>query len=223
METPYTNHLTASDFNHVYEPAEDSFLLIDALESELKYLRDRSPLVALEIGPGSGVVITAVSKALMSITACIGVDINAFACRATRKTARHNGADVDVINGDLLQAIRPHSIDILIFNPPYVLTPDDEIPHGNNSVDVTDSADFNTNIVKSWAGGTDGRIIINKLFSQLDESLAIDGVLYLLVIKDNDPKKIIEDLKTLKFCAVIIAERKIRGEHLFVLKISRFL
>lgn len=223
METPYTNHLTADDFNHVYEPAEDSFLLLDALESELKYLRDRCPLVALEIGPGSGVVITAVSNALKSITACIGVDINTFACRATRKTAKHNGADVDVINGDLLQALRPHSIDILIFNPPYVLTPNEEIPHANISNNVTDGTVINTNIIKSWAGGTDGRIIMDKLFLQLDESLAIDGVLYLLVIKDNDPKKIIEDLKTLKFCAIIIAERKIRGEHLFVLKICRIL
>lgn len=215
METPYTTHITSDEFKYVYEPAEDSFLLLDALEADLRHLIDMKPIVCVEIGSGSGVIITALAKALPT-SVCFATDINNRACVVTRKTAEYNHTTLNVLNMDLVNAFRSNAIDVLVFNPPYVVTPDDEI-----AANATDEHPANARIIKSWAGGSDGRLIMDRVFNQLDLILSPTGVAYILIIEDNQPKKIINDLKELGFTAIITAERRIRGEYLIILKIKR--
>jgi hypothetical protein len=42
--------LSGKDFEHVYEPSEDSFLFMDALGKEMSTLREMRATVVLEIG-----------------------------------------------------------------------------------------------------------------------------------------------------------------------------
>lgn len=216
METPYLTHITSEEFNDVYEPAEDSFLLLDALEADLSLLIDANPLVCVEIGSGSGVIITAVAKSLRE-TACFAVDINSRACAITKRTAKVNEANLQVINMDLLNGFRPNSVDVLIFNPPYVVTTDEELVEEHGAC----GGAFNANIKKSWAGGIHGRRIMDKVFERLDCILTMKGVAYVLIIEENKPNEIIFKLSEFKFDAAIVAERRIQGEHLYVMKIQR--
>lgn len=50
ISTPDTSHLSKEDFVHVYEPAEDTFCLLDALEQDADLLRRAKPRLVIEIG-----------------------------------------------------------------------------------------------------------------------------------------------------------------------------
>lgn len=216
METPYLTHISSDDYKYVYEPAEDSFLLMDALEADLPTLRSNRPAICTEIGSGSGVIITAISKSLPE-TACFAIDINPRACAVTKQTAIKNWANLNVVNMNLLNAFRKNVIDVLIFNPPYVVTPDDEIDSNETEHDNP----FNDKITKSWAGGTDGRRIMDRVFDSMNDILSPDGVAYILVIEENKPNEIVANMKRKGFHGSIVADRRIRGEHLYIIKFQR--
>lgn len=217
METPYLTHITPDDYNYVYEPAEDSFLLLDAIEADLPALISDSPIaVCVEIGTGSGIIISATAKVLRQ-TACFGIDINPRACLVTQKTAAANNASLDVVNMNLLNGFRAKVVDLLIFNPPYVVTSNDEL----NSGKLTGDNPFNDKIIQSWAGGIDGRVVMDRVFDAFDDILSENGRAYILVIEENKPHEIIDKMQRNGFDGEIVAERRIRGEHLFVLRFNR--
>lgn len=217
METPHYDHLTPEDYEKVYEPAEDTFLLLDALEDDLMYLNSIQPGICLEIGSGSGLIITALSKQFPKAL-CLSTDINPWACNTTKRTALRNKTCVEPIRTNLLDNIKNNLIDVLLFNPPYVVTTDGELNHQEKSFE---SERTDNNLIYSWAGGVDGRRVIDALIDKLESILSPQGVLYLLVLKENNPKDIISKFEKCKFNAIIFKERRIPGEHLFILKIKR--
>ena len=48
--TPNYNHLWRKEYKGVYEPSEDTFLLLDCLEKDANYLKMLEPTICLEIG-----------------------------------------------------------------------------------------------------------------------------------------------------------------------------
>ncbi|XP_017882753.1 hemK methyltransferase family member 2 [Ceratina calcarata] len=210
MDTPIVK-LSDKDLESVYEPSEDSFLLIDALENDLEVLKSLRPVMCLEIGSGSGVVITALAMALRNhCQPChLAIDINFHACEISKRTAIQNSVDLDTVQMDLLSCIRDDCIfDVIVFNPPYVVTNDDEISNG----DV---------LFKAWAGGANGRKVMERVFLTIPNILSDLGVFYMLVIKENDPEYILRVFRSLNMIGEIVIERRIRGEHLYILRFRK--
>lgn len=54
--TPDISHITKEDYEDVYEPSQDSFLFMDALENDVNLIKKLKPLVCVEVGSGSGVL-----------------------------------------------------------------------------------------------------------------------------------------------------------------------
>jgi hypothetical protein len=50
MISPDIGHLNSCDYEQVYEPAEDTFLLADILEADAAQLRTLRPKICVEIG-----------------------------------------------------------------------------------------------------------------------------------------------------------------------------
>lgn len=210
LPTPDTSHVP---YERVYEPAEDSFLLLDTLSSkgETEFLQTwfsgAIPLV-VEIGTGSGVVIGFVNAHAKTIfgsnhVLTAGVDMNAFACRATVGTVSKaqednkttHGMYIGSCMGDLTSPWRKQDIDVLIFNPPYVPTPDmpsrpatftDEI-----SPDHKPSFDDDSYLLSlSYAGGMDGMETTDRLIDMLPDILSSRGCAYILLCAQNKPEQV---------------------------------
>ena len=142
----------------------------------------------------------------------LALDVLPTAACATRATLQAHGVDtVDVIQADLLSPLLAHvqrKVDLLLFNPPYVVTPDDEVYKGG--------------IATAWAGGRDGRVVIDRLLAQLDDILSATGRLYMVVIDQNKPDDILRELHDRwGLHGKVLLKRRADEELLSVLCVSR--
>jgi release factor glutamine methyltransferase len=220
LPTPSTAHVC---FDRIYEPAEDSYLLLDTLSSpsEAAFLHDRfqglpsTPPLVLEVGVGSGVVLAFIAANAGHIFGrhdilTLGVDINSFACKAATQTVltaikeRNDQRTVflDVVNGDLASAVRPNSIDVFIFNPPYVPAelPDLSRHDQHNAIPIGKAAtSFEQDsylLELSYAGGEDGMVVTNRMLEQVPETLSKGrGVAYVLLCAQNKPEVVKQQIR----------------------------
>ncbi|KAH8676004.1 methyltransferase domain-containing protein [Xylariales sp. PMI_506] len=213
LPTPDTSHVA---YDRVYEPAEDSFLLLDTLssDSETSFLQSRfrdapsAPLV-VEIGPGSGVVIGFVhahAEVIFGTRAVLtaAVDVNRHACRATEQTAAKaagegesaatHGLWLGAAQGDLASSLKAGSVDVLVFNPPYV--PTAELPQQPTAspdaaeLDARPTFDHDSYLLSlSYAGGRDGMETTDRLIDGLPETLSPRGCAYILLCAQNRPEE----------------------------------
>src|SRR5690242_8183111 len=88
---PDLSHITKKDYDYVYEPAEDSFLFMDALKADLPFLKKCLPKCpkSLEIGSGSG-IITSYLANLVGPGIYLASDINPRAAAVANMTFKRN-------------------------------------------------------------------------------------------------------------------------------------
>ncbi|CAH2089301.1 unnamed protein product [Euphydryas editha] len=122
-------------------------------------------------------------------------------------TALQNKILLDAINMDLVSCFVNNKFDVIIFNPPYV---------------VTESAECGgCGIEASWAGGIKGREIIDRLLDMIPKYLSPDGIFYLLLIKENIPTEVVQIMFKYGFKSETIITRQVRNEQQVVLKFYR--
>jgi release factor glutamine methyltransferase len=211
LPTPSTSHVS---FDNIYEPAEDSYLLLDTLSasSETQFLTTRFPLstpspLVLEVGVGSGVVLAFVAANAQTIfnrsdVAFLGTDVNRLAAKAAAQTVDLAIVEIVPKSGptpvsfgvavaDLASAVREKEVDVLIFNPPYVPTEDLPAPLDDAAMNSQAVFERDSKLLElSYAGGADGMETTDRLLDQLPSILSDRGVAYVLLCAQNKPEAV---------------------------------
>lgn len=103
-------------------------------------------------------------------TVYLTTDLNPIACESTLLTAETNSHPlVETVNTDLTASLLPRltrQVDVLVFNPPYVETVDEEA--------IEAQAEEDKGIEKTWAGGHHGMRVTNRLLEQVKVRCASD-------------------------------------------------
>ncbi|OIR56752.1 MAG: protein methyltransferase Mtq2 [Amphiamblys sp. WSBS2006] len=199
----------------VYDPAEDSFLLLDAIEADLSTIEKTQPRICMEIGSGSGCVITFLAQVLKKLSMSplfIATDINSHSCKATQRTLAHNRISHSaVINTTLAQSLEHSlysSVDVLLFNPPYVPTD-------------TDCEPEKTPLSAAWAGGDRGTENIDKVIKTATALLSKRGVFYLVVLEQNGLDRVRAMYRKEGFESETILSRRAGSESLHVVRFRK--
>ncbi|MFH1433241.1 MAG: HemK2/MTQ2 family protein methyltransferase [archaeon] len=199
MEIDYKG-VSVKTCDDVYEPAEDTFLLMDALESiDIKETDN-----VLEIGTGTGIIAIYAAKRARHVTA---VDINPDAVDCAKMNAKRNNVKcMDVFQSDLFSNAGCR-YDLIIFNPPY-------LPVGEG--EATDEM-----IARAWNGGRSGREITDKFLVQAPSHLTQSGRIVILDSSKSRYQKTVEVLEKCGLDVKIACRMKFFFEELVVIIAKR--
>lgn len=161
----------------------------------------------------------------------LGTDVNGFACGAAVRTVRgacgdvHGGGDgsgsgngseggggmathLDILTADLASPLRPGTVDVLVFNPPYV--PSESVPclpipqdQSATTTDIPPSKHTahetfvrnNALLALATDGGADGIEVTERLLAQLPTLLSACGVAFVLFCARNKPSEVVERVR----------------------------
>ena len=169
--TQYITHnqeFFARDFyvnQHVLIPRPETEHLVEAAVDYARYL---GPMRIIDVGTGSGAI--AVSVALELGCNVWASDVSTAALAVARRNAQKHGANVTLFACDLLEAVRPNSIDLLLSNPPYV-------PGADSANMQTEVRDWEPHVAL-FAGDT-GFEIYRRLIAQAELVVKPGGRLYM--------------------------------------------
>lgn len=187
----------------VYDPAEDTFLLIEAIN----VAKDDT---VLEIGTGCGLIALECARQGANV---ICTDINPYAIDIAKQNYFKNKhlikGSFEVRNGDLFSAVKQDEVfDIIIFNPPYLPTQKKDLVGGHGWFDVA------TN------GGIDGIKITKRFIEGLPNFLKQTGHAFFVFSSLSDHKKLESHIKKIGFRFKIVINRFFNDETISVYDIS---
>lgn len=180
--------------DEVYGVAEDSVLLADAAIE-----RVQPDWRVLEVGTGSGYVADRVAGETGATV--VASDLNPHACALARERG------LPAVRADLVSAFADGAFDAVLFNPPYLPTPED--------------APFDDWMERALSGGESGREVVAPFVGDVGRVLAPGGEVLLLVSSLTG----VEDVEALAADAGLavqeVAGESFPYERLVVLALSR--
>ena len=188
--------LTLTIPKDVYDPAEDSFLLVENITIPANSK-------VLEIGSGTGYVSLLLAKKF-SQAEYFCLDINPSAVITTKKNALMNKLPLIVLASDLFSSLKLSRLfDIILFNSPYLPISEEGL------------------LSKAWSGGEGGLEIVDEYLATLDKYLKKRGSSYLVVSSKTDLEKLNTKLTELNLEWELLDDVVEGGEKIILYKITR--
>jgi HemK-related putative methylase len=205
--------LIENDYEDVYFPSDDSYLIIDYFNETLKSDQlGEKPLSSayniLDLGTGTGII--AIFLALMKKknskfkASIYASDILDHSIECAKHNAKLNSVQdkITFIRSDLFKDFNndfSRSFDTIIFNPPY-------LPSINESEGNT------TNLDTCWDGGKDGCEILSRFFGQVKPYLNLEHhpLIYYLISTASNVKRLKQVLYSSGFTTI-----ELRKIHFF--------
>jgi len=198
----------------VYEPAEDSFLLLNSLSPT-------AGKTVLDMGTGSGII--GIFSALHDAERVVSTDITPAALTAARRNAGIFGAGMELVRSDLFSALSPGiDFDIIAFNPPY-LPPALPGQGGPGEISGASPADGRLRCALE-GGGTDGSLVSRRFLAEFYGFLGAGGSAYLIVSSLNNPsllRSLVNELHGGKIEWKTLSEDRFFFERIYCVELRR--
>ncbi|KAJ4869450.1 S-adenosyl-L-methionine-dependent methyltransferases superfamily protein [Raphanus sativus] len=135
---------------------------------------------------------------------------NPIAARATNETLQAHGVSAEIVCTDIASCLEERlagCVDVVVVNPPYVPTPEYEVGVEG--------------IASAWAGGENGRSVIDRVLPVVDGLLSEKGWFYLVTLTSNYPSEICLVMRKRGYASRIVVQRSTEEENLIILKFWR--
>ncbi|MCL2475504.1 HemK2/MTQ2 family protein methyltransferase [Candidatus Bathycorpusculum sp.] len=181
------NGFSFNVYEDVYEPAEDSFLFAENLHIT-------PGIRVLDLGTGCGILAVLAAKKSGDVTA---IDLNPYAIRCAKENAHinHITDKIAFLQGDLFCALQNNvRFDLVLFNAPYL---------------PSEQGEETTWIGRSWAGGADGRGVVDRFITEVSEYLTSSGKVLLMQSTLTGVEKTLSGFNQQGLSACVTAERSL--------------